>query len=189
MSISSHETALASLLQRRGELLDKLSSTELRPPAETMSYGIHNPFHVALAVCECCGRTPPGPQASSATKNRTWWVVNCLCGARSGDGQREPWMASLMWNAKNLRSQRYQDLPLFDLAALDQAAARARIRAVRESLTLRLKLCSLDSSIAAVDRAHPRPGQQYRLRLDAYLKWAMLASRLIKIASSHRQPE
>jgi hypothetical protein len=94
-----------------------------------------------------------------------------------------------MWNAKNLRSQRYQDLPLFDLASLDQAAARAKIRAVRESLTLRLKLCSLDSSIAAVDRAHPRPGQQYRLRLDAYLKWAMLASRLIKIASSHRQSE
>ncbi len=189
MSISSRENAHASLLQRRGELLNKLSNINLRHPAETSSFGNHNPFHVALAECECCGRTPSGPQESRATRNRTLWTVNCVCGALSGDGQREPWIASLLWNAKNLGSQRYQDLPLFDLAALDQAAAKARIGMIRESLTLRIRLCSLDSSIAAVDRTHPRPGQQYRLRLDAYLKWAMLASRLIKIAPSHQRTE
>lgn len=188
MSIRNQEASLASLFQRRTEILTQLSSSDRRRPSESFNYGDHNPFLVALANCDRCGHTPESPHVSARVRNRTWWVVSCKCGHLSGEGQREPWMASLMWNANNLRSQRYQDLPLFDLSCLDQEAAKARVRGIRESLTLRLDLCSLDCSIAAVDRTHPRPGQQYRLRLDAYLKWAMLASRLIKLATAKGQP-
>lgn len=178
------EPALSQLLQRRAELLEILVSERHRTETPTVEYGPHNPFIVQIAPCDSCG-APAAHRKVSAAKSRTRWVMICSgCGKCSGEGQRERWMAELMWNGTNLGTQRYQDLPMFALAELDHHAARERIAGIRENLVYRVSLCSVDRAIAMLDRQHPRPGTQYQRRLDAYLKWAVLASKLVKNARS-----
>ena len=93
-------------------------------------------------------------------------------------------MASLMWNGANLTTQCYKSMPLFGLTHMTPAEAKARISKVRHHLVLRISLCTVDRAIAEISASHSKPGLMFQQRLDAYLKWAMLAHRLVKIAKS-----
>ena len=69
---------------------------------------------------------------------------------------------------------------MFDLGNLNRHEASIKVSMVRKHITLRIQLCGIERLIAAYTKSGYQPGKLYRLRLDAYLKWAMLAHRLIK---------
>lgn len=176
------EQELQGLIMRKKALLEVLSCELANLTSSETPYGTHDPFEVALAICDKCGGAPESTQLP-APRQRPKWGVRCRdCDKCLRIPQKEKWMAALEWNSTNLCSLDYRDLPLFDLSGLTPREASSQIKIFRSNILNRLELCFIDRSIAASTGSGYRPGLMFRLRLDAYLKWAMLAHRLIKNA-------
>lgn len=182
MSDSSQPGRSEALLNERSTLINQMAALERQGCPST--YGAHDPFTVELAACEACTSQPRLRQLT--TGNRAGrWQVRCPCCARcSGAPNRQSWIASLVWNGINLRSQDYRDLPLFDLGDRAPPEAHEHIRMIRAYLVLRLSVCDLDWKLHTDGHARRKPGSGFRVRLEAYLQWAMLAHRLIKVAQA-----
>lgn len=169
------------LLQRRDALLEELSNCSSDLQDRTKPYGSHDPHQVALAICDTCGSIPELVTIGSPKKSIRWGARCPRCEKAVIPPQKHQWLAALEWNCINLGTQRYQDLPMFQLTNLNRHQAGDKIGAVRKHITARLQLCATNRSIAVHTKSRYQPGKLYRLRLDAYLKWAMLAHRLIKV--------
>ncbi len=179
-----HADKLQELAARRTALLEKLTSDDLYRDPSSVCFGTHDPFDVPPATCDSCYSTPEIHSAPSG-KNKPRWTVSCTsCGKHVAQPQKDPWMATLAWNGINLTTQCYRSMPLFGLANLAPAAAKEKIASIREILILRISLCAVDRAIAEVSDSSTKPGRMFQQRLDAYLKWSMLAHRLIKIAKT-----
>lgn len=165
-------------------LLERLSSDKHYSDTPTLAYGCHDPFEVKIAVCDTCshqGLLLEVPFLGARSRYR----VRCQgCYKVSGEPTRTAWTAALMWNGINLGTQHYSELPLFGLAALDPKSAHDRIRHIRDNLSLRIALSDVERQLFRARISTRKPGAAYAAKLDAYLKWAMLAHRLIKIARS-----
>ncbi|MEX7625643.1 hypothetical protein AB6V67_25125, partial [Serratia marcescens] len=83
----------------------------------------------------------------------------------------------------NLGTQDYRQLPLFGLGSLSLESARQRMVGIRRNLELRKSLAGIERTIAHKEGQRP-PGKEYQQRLEAYLQWAMLALRLLKVKAS-----
>lgn len=176
------EQELLGLLMRKKALLEVLRCELGNLTTSETPYGTHDPFEVPLATCDNCGGLPESLQLS-APRHRPKWSVRCGdCEKNLRAPQKEKWMAALEWNSTNLCSLDYRDLPLFGLSHLTPWEASAQIKIIRSNILNRQELCSIDRSIAVFTGLAHRPGLRFRLRLDAYLKWTMLAQRLIKNA-------
>lgn len=168
------------LLQRRDALLEDLAICSSGLQDNAKPYGSEDPHLVALAICDTCCSTPKLVAIGSPNRRLRWGARCPGCEKAIIPPQKHQWLAALEWNCINLGTQRYRDLPMFQLANLNRHEAGDKIGAVRKHITLRLQLCAIDRSIAVHTKSGYQPGKLYRLRLDAYLKWAMLAHRLIK---------
>lgn len=168
-------------IRKRERLADELHSDEHYNATETVAYGHHDPLSVPVASCEKCGGR--GRMEKRSGKKVRWIVVCTDCNQSAKDVRQRPWQAALAWNEVNLGTQDYRDLPLFGLTKVDPETARARMSGIRRNLELRKNLAGIETTIALKTDASP-PGRGYHERLDAYLKWAMLALRLIKAADS-----
>lgn len=166
------------LVDKRAQLLAELRSDGHHADTQTRAYGFHDPLDVPPAYCDTC-HAPPVLERIEGVHVR--WVVICSeCGRTLPEARKRPWLALLAWNAINLASQDYRDLPLFGLSELDPAEAHERMVGIRRDLEIRTRLAGIERTIAK--RTHGRiPGHQYRLRLEAYLQWALLALRLTKM--------
>lgn len=175
---------LTTLTARRDAILEELSSDDQFMDPAAVSYGSHDPFDVPVANCDRCGSSAESKIVKSGDK-KSKWIVGCKnCDNHTLHPQKDCWTASLVWNNSNLESQSYTTMSVFELAHLAPAAAKEQISKIRRNLILRLNLCSVDRSIAEINASHSRPGRLYQLKLEAYLKWAMLAHRLVKNAKS-----
>lgn len=165
--------------EKREKLLAELRSDEHYEQTDTVAYGHHDPFSVPVATCDSCeGRG----QMRKLEQNGIRWVVVCLgCGKQANVPQRRPWQAALEWNQINLGTQDYRELPLFGLSGFEPNEARERMAGIWRNLELRKNLAGIERTIAHKMDLRP-PGKEYQQRLEAYLKWAMLALRLIKVA-------
>lgn len=176
------------LTEQRQLLLDTLTSEQHYHETPTLVYRRHNPLEVALATCDTCFA---GGNLQRILKGKSlprWQVICDGCGKKGSDVVRDRCTASLLWNGVNLQTQRYSDLPLFGLAGLTPRDAHIRIRHIRANLVLRIALCDIESQMHKAGISGNKPGTAYRQRLDAYLKWAMLAHRLIKSARGTNCP-
>lgn len=165
----------------REQLLEELHSSAHHAKTETLDYGTHDPFEVAIPRCDSCGADP---LIELAGEHNARWQVRCSgCGKTIQSPQRHEWQARLLWCERNLGHLSYESLPLFELAGLPPAIARRRMAGIRRNLEVRKSLARVEVIIARNQRTRP-PGKLYRKKLDAYLRWAMLALRLIKHADS-----
>jgi hypothetical protein len=179
-----HAEKFTELTARRIALLKELTSDEHYGETPSVSFGSHDPFDVPIATCDSCNSNAESRRVTPGQK-KVRWIVSCTsCEKRITQPQKAPWMAALVWNGANLTTQCYKSLPLFGLAHLTPAAAKDRISKVRHNLVLRISLCAVDRAIAEISDTHSKPGLMFQQRLDAYLKWTMLAHRLIKNAKS-----
>lgn len=179
-----HAEKFTELTARRIELLRELTSDEHYRGTPSVSFGSHDPFDVPLATCDSCCSTAESRRVTSAQKKPRWIVVCNSCEKRISQPQRHIWLAALMWNSANLTTQCYRSMPLFGLMHLTPGEARERISKIRHHLVLRISLCTVDRAIAVISDSHSRPGLMFQQRLEAYLKWAMHAHRLIKNAKA-----
>lgn len=170
------------LAEQKEMLLAQLNSDQHYRATPTLAYGNHDPFEVRLAACDTCTHKPLLTEVSLERSRTRWQVVCPGCSKLGGEPTRNPWTASLMWNGINLQSQRYTDLPLFGLTDLNPRQAHERIKLIRANLVLRISLCEVERHLFKSGAGNRKPGANFTLKLDAYLKWAMLAHRLIKIA-------
>lgn len=173
------EISYEQALVMRQQLLDELHSSAHVEKTETLVYGSHDPFLVSVPDCDACGATPVIEKAGVEGAR---WNIRCPgCGKTIQSHQRFEWQAGLMWCERNLGNLNYQTLPLFDLQDMPPAMARRRMAGIRRNLEIRKSLARTDAIIARQLNKQP-PGKLYRKKLDAYLRWAMLALRLIKAA-------
>lgn len=171
------EMSTAEAIQKRQRLLDELNSDEHYERTETTNYGDHNPFDVVLVDCDTC-KSSPRFEKVGPYNNR--WDIDCpICKKRIQHPQVERWKAQLLWWQKNLSDHNYRELPLFNLATLDVPAARRRMAGIRRDLEIKKGIADTEELISRVTDLTP-PGAEYRLRLDAYMGWAMLALSLMK---------
>lgn len=171
--------SLEQLQIKRDRILEQLHSDEHYAATDTLVYGTHDPLRVSIPPCDSCGRQAALDKQLSP---RTRCSIMCpSCNKTIQAPQAKPWRAALMWCERNLASMHYRDLPLFGLSQLNPPEARARMVGIMHNLELRRRLIGLDTAIAAqTDKS--RPGRGYEERMEAYLKWAALALRLIKHA-------
>lgn len=174
---SEREALTLPYLERKRRMV----ATELGDTLEgVFDYGEHDPLHVPIAPCDTCG---VAPHLAKVQDDPVRWQVQCPCGKRHREAHKRPWLAILAWNQINLGTQRYRNFQMFSIAALSPGDARERMIVVRQELELRRKVAGLDRRIKGELGQRP-PGKQYRIRLEAYLAWALLAQRLIKAASA-----
>lgn len=165
--------------EKREKLLQELRSDEHYEKTDTITYGHHDPFSVPLAICDSCGGR--GQMRKVETSSIRWVVVCLECEKQARELSKRPWQAALNWNQINLATQDYRELPLFGLSNLVPDDARKRMAGIRKNLELRKNLAGIERTIAHKTDQRP-PGKEYQQRLEAYLKWSMLALRLIKVA-------
>lgn len=179
MSLDQHQLELTGQIEK---LRSHLWSDQHYNETPTLAYGTHDPLEVELSQCDSCSGEGVLDQ-SQAGRSKTRWQVRCSCCSKiSGAPTRNPWTASLMWNGINLKSMQYFDLPLFGLADLNPREAHDRIKRIRANLELRISLSDAQLQLHNAGGCKRKPGTKYAVKLDAYLKWAMLAHRLIKLA-------
>lgn len=167
--------------EKRQKLLAELRSDEHYEQTDTVAYGHHDPFSVPVADCDSCGGR--GQMRKLETKGIRWVIVCLGCKKQAKASQKRPWQAALEWNQINLGTQDYRKLPMFGLSNLEPAKARERMAGIRRNLELRKNLAGIERTIAHKTERRP-PGKEYQQRLEAYLKWSMLALRLIKVAEN-----
>jgi hypothetical protein len=172
---------LNGLDARRLSLIVELTSAKHYSDTPMVAYGTHDPFDVPLAICDTCQSTPKMRKVTPGRKIR--WTVTCIsCDKQIAQPQKDSWLAALIWNGTNLTTQSYRTLPLFGVGHLSPAAAKEHISRIRHNLVLRISLCTIDRAIGEKGDTHSKSGLMYQKRLEAYLKWAMHAHRLIKLA-------
>lgn len=177
------EISYEQALRLRQQMLDELHSSAHRAHTEMLAYGAHDPFLVDIPPCDTCGTEPV---IEMAGEHNARWQVRCPgCEKTIQAPQRHEWQARLMWCERNLGRQHYTALPLFNLQDLPPAMARRRMAGIRRNLEVRKALANAEAIIALQEQNRP-PGKLYRKRLDAYLRWAMLALRLIKHAENQQ---
>ncbi|MHC5195023.1 hypothetical protein ACYSUW_14810 [Pseudomonas frederiksbergensis] len=179
-----HAGKIAELTARRIALLDELKSDDHYRDTPAVYFGFHDPFDVPLATCDSCYSTAESRRITSGQRKVRWTVACTSCDKQIPQPQKDGWMASLVWNGANLSTQCYKSMPLFGLAHLTPSAAKERISKIRHNLVLRTSLCAVDRAIAEISDSHSKPGLMFQQKLDAYLKWAMHAHRLIKNAKN-----
>jgi len=163
--------------EKRTRLLEELNSDEHYEKTETIAYGHHDPFSVPIPQCDTCGSNA---QMQKIPGENIKWRVICLgCEKTIKTGQKRPWQAALMWCDINLDSMSYQTLPLFALDQMSKKDAKNKMAGIRRNLEIRKNITGLERTIANKLKKRP-PGRDYQQRLEAYLKWTMLALRLIK---------
>ena len=140
-------------------------------------YGDHDPFQIPVFPCDKCGKIPALRQTDKGT-----WNVDCPCGKSLTAPQRAPWQALLAWDSINLSGCKYEELPLFALGELSPDEAFGKMKEVRRFLEVKLKIVGLQRTFAQ-RTGQGSPGKGYQQKLEAYLKWSMLALRLIKVAA------
>lgn len=179
-----HGITLEYAIEKRRKLLQELHSDDHYESTDTLAYGDHDPFTVPMPVCDTCNERP---QMQKVTNGNVRWVVVCPgCGKTIQAPQKRPWQAALMWCERNLATQHYSILPLFGLGNLGTVDARKRMTGIRRNLELRKNITGLERTIAGKTDQRP-PGKDYQQRLEAYLKWAMLALSLIKYTESQQR--
>ena len=169
------------LARKRRLILAELRSQAHFEATDTNLYEGHDPFDVPLARCESCGGKAI---VECAGNNPPRWIVSCQgCERHTRETRAWPYLAALAWHQMNLSSLDYRELPLFWLNDLCPEAARKRMVGIRRDLELRTQLAGLDRQLARSQNRRP-PGKTYQRRLAAYLQWALLALRLIKVAKA-----
>lgn len=186
LSPEQHQLDLTGQIEK---LRSQLSSEQHQIETPTLAYGPHNPLEVDLTLCDTCSGEGVLGQ-SNADNAKLRWQVRCRCCSKvSGQPTRNPWTAALMWNGVNLQSMRYSELPLFGLTDLSPRDAHERIKGIRANLVLRIALCSAQRQLFNAGGSNRKPGTTYTAKLEAYLMWAMLAHRLIKLAKARPRPQ
>ena len=169
--------------EKRRCLLNELMSDDHYAKTETLTYGSHDPFSIPVPNCDTCGSKG---QMQKVPGEKIKWKVVCLgCHKTIHAPQKRPWQAALMWCDINLGSLSYKDLPLFGLSKLSEPVAKKRMQGIRRNLELRKNIAGLERTIANKQNKRP-PGREYQQKLEAYLKWSMLALRLIKYTVTAR---
>ena len=162
--------------EKHSMLMSVLKSDEHYENTDTLAYGHHDPLSVPMPVCDSCGSKG---QMQKVPGEKIKWQVACLgCNKTIQTPQRRPWQAALMWCDINLGSMTYKSLPLFGLSELSESDAKLRMLGIRRNLELRKNIAGLERTIANKLKKRP-PGREYQQRLEAYLKWSLLAIRLI----------
>ena len=163
--------------EKHSMLMGELKSDEHYDNTDTITYGSHNPLSVPVPNCDNCESKG---QMQKVHGEKIKWKVTCLgCNKTIQTPQRRPLQAALMWCEINLGSLTYKTLPLFGLSELSPSEAKQRMLGIRRNLELRKNITGLERTIANKLKKRP-PGREYQQRLEAYLKWSLLAIRLVK---------
>ena len=169
-----------SLAGKKEALQLLLATSQGSCAVPTLAFGSHDPRVVALFDCDSCSSGAILTEVKRPGKRKRWQVVCSECTKNSGEASKNPWTASLLWNGVNLSSCHYCELPLFGLAGMSPKEAHDHIKSIRGILVLMISLCDTELQLFRIGESTSKPGTGYVERLDAYLKWAMLAHRLIK---------
>lgn len=165
--------------EKHSMLMSELKSDEHYDNTDTVTYGSHDPLSVPVPKCDSCDSKG---QIQKVHGEKIKWKITCLgCNKTIQTPQRRPWQAALMWCDINLGSQSYKALPIFGLSELSPSEAKIRLLGIRRNLELRKSITGLERTIANKLKKRP-PGRDYQQRLDAYLKWSLLAIRLVNNA-------
>lgn len=168
--------------EKREKLLAELKSDEHYSQTETVAYGHHDPLSVPVAACDSChGRA----QMQKVIGPPVRWNMVCPgCGKAIQQIQKRPWQAAMAWNQINLGTQDYRQLPLFGLGSLSPESARQRMVGIRRNLGAEKEPRRYREDDSPQGRSTPTVWKEYQQRLEAYLQWAMLALRLLKVKAS-----
>ncbi|WP_439126337.1 MAG: hypothetical protein ACNJA3_28625 (plasmid) [Pseudomonas rhizophila] len=169
-----------SLAGKKEALQLQLASAQDTSAVAVLAFGAHDPKVVALFECDSCSGAAILTEVKRPGKRTRWQVICSECTKNSGEASKNPWTASLLWNGINLTSCHYCELPLFGLAGMSPKEAHDHIKAIRGILVLRISLSDTEIQLFRAGQSTRKPGTAYTERLDAYLKWAMLAHRMIK---------
>lgn len=122
---------------------------------------------------EAPGRSAPGESVRGAARH----FIHCEACDRKGRPGGMPWEAVVEWN------RAYPDVrlpmvefPFFELGGLALREARSKLLGVRADLETRRARAKMKA------RAGQEVGKRYRERIDAYLRWTIVAQAL---ASAH----
>ncbi len=158
-------------------LYAELKSDEHYQATDTLAYGHTNPFDVALARCDDCGALP---EKKIVGAHKTRLVYQCAgCKKASKNVQKREWQAAIEWNMINLKSLSIQDIPLFEVSGMAPKEITKRVSGIRRNLEIRNKIAKIELELSKKTNRRA-PGSQYMLKLDVYLRWAMLALRVAK---------
>lgn len=180
MSGMSKGNQKLNLASKKEALLLLLASSQGTSAVPMLAFGSHDPMVVALFDCDSCSGGAILTEVKRPGKRKRWRVTCSECTKTSGEASKNAWTASLLWNGLNLSSCNYYELPLFGLAGMSPKEAHDHIKSIRSILVLRISLCETELQLFRAGQSTSKPGTAYTERLDAYLKWAMLAHRLIK---------
>jgi hypothetical protein len=169
-----------SLVAKKEALQVLLASAQGASAVSMLAFGSHDPMLVPLFNCDSCSGGAILTEVTRAGKGKRWQVICSECDKKSGEPSKNPWTASLLWNGVNLSNGHYRELPLFGLDCMSPKEAHDHIKSIRVILVLRISLCDTELQLYRSGQGTSKPGNGYTERLDAYLKWAMLAHRLIK---------
>lgn len=143
-------------------------------------FGPHDPvFDAALLLWPClCGGTaaithPRG--LDSPVPDPQLHVVRCPDCGNSSASWPSTWQAVTSWNQANPhKGLALEQFPFFEMAGLSQHQARTKLLGVRAELESRRL------SIHRRLQAGQEVSRRYRERVDAYLRWTMVAHALAK---------
>jgi hypothetical protein len=153
----------------------------------TRHYGPHDPVLDApkfLWACSCGQRpvlrfkgAPPAAQAPDQDLDQgsavAAHVVRCPACGRSSKPGFAAWEAITDWNRSNLALDLSLDqFPFFELSGLSLRDARVKLVGIRTDLETR-RLQAKQRQREGRD-----PGRRYRDRIDAYLRWTIVAQAL-----------
>lgn len=179
MSETRKGNTLEYAQEKRSMLMSELKSYEHYNNTDMITYGSHDPLSVPVPRCDTCDSKG---QMQKVHDEKIKWKVTCLgCNKTTQTPQKRPWQAALMWCEINIGSQSYKTLPMFGLSKLQPPEAKKRMLGIRRNLELRKNITGLERTIANKLKKRP-PGREYQQRLEAYLKWSMLAIRLVNNA-------
>lgn len=171
---------MLSLAGKKEALQLLLAAAQVTSEVRMLAFGSHDPMVVTLFDCDSCSGGGVLTEVHRPGKRKRWQVTCSECTKTSGEASKNTWTASLLWNGVNLSNCHYGELPLFGLAGMSPKQAHDHIKSIRAILVLRISLCDTELQLFRARQTTSKPGAAYTERLDAYLKWAMLAHRLIK---------
>ena len=167
----------------RGHFIQKAKSNDLNGLSLGQICTDFDPYTIALFNCEKCNKQP---EIKGLIKKRddlsvVKWTVTCIeCKKTHQSPSRTESLAKMSWNDINLKSQDYRQIPTFQLSNLNVVEALAWMAKVRGALEIKVALSEIEWLIARTKKKNSRKEYAFMHRMQLYLRWSLLALRLIR---------
>lgn len=167
----------------RDHFIQKAKSNDLNGLSLGQICTDFDPYMIALFNCEKCNKQP---EIKGIIKKRNdlsvvKWTVTCIeCKKTHQSPSRTESLAKMSWNDINLKSQDYRQIPTFQLSNLTVDEALTWMGKVRGALEIKVALSEIEWLITRTKKKNSRKEYAFMHRMQLYLRWSLLALRLIR---------